>query len=224
MEFKMKDQAVKFKYVHVDEISISNRFRNEYGDIHSLAASINSIGLLHPIVVDSNLTLIAGGRRLQAVKQLNWTSVPCTVAKTLDDAILAVQAERDENTCRLELQVSEKVALGLRLEELEKPKAKERQTSGKGRDGSGGRGNKNLTKKNSKVSQNTNMTDAKVGEQIGMSHATYRKAKEVIESGDKKIIDEMNRTGKVGPAANRVKQKKKQEELQEATIGLRMMT
>lgn len=39
-----------------------------------------------------------------------------------------LEAERDENTCRLDMKPSEKVALGLALEELEKPKARERKT------------------------------------------------------------------------------------------------
>ncbi len=80
------------------------------------------------------------------------------VADNLDDAILAVQAERDENTCRLELTVSEKVALGQRLEKLEKPKAKERQReAGK----THGKGQPKVNKKNIKLSTNANMTDAK---------------------------------------------------------------
>ncbi len=42
---------------------------------------------------------------------------------SLDDACRALHAERDENTCRVPLKVSERVELGMRLEGLERPKA-----------------------------------------------------------------------------------------------------
>jgi ParB family chromosome partitioning protein len=46
------------------------------GDVRSLVASIDKLGLLHPIVVDGNGRLISGARRLAAVRSLGWRDVP----------------------------------------------------------------------------------------------------------------------------------------------------
>ena len=77
--------------------------RKDLGDVSSLARSIKSVGLLHPPVVTPDLRLVAGERRLAAVRSLGWIDCPVTVAETLTDVLIALQAERDENTCRKEL-------------------------------------------------------------------------------------------------------------------------
>ena len=55
----------------ISEIQIDGEYRKYLGDVDSLAReSIESIGLLHPIVVDSSKRLICGRRRIEAYKQL----------------------------------------------------------------------------------------------------------------------------------------------------------
>ena len=49
-------------------IKVTTRFRRDLGDIASLAADIDAVGLLQPIVVSSANELIAGERRLRAWK------------------------------------------------------------------------------------------------------------------------------------------------------------
>ena len=66
--------------------------------VQKLADSISKVGLLNPITVDQEYTLIAGLHRLEAVKQLGWTEIECTV-KSLD-GLLAELAEIDENLIR----------------------------------------------------------------------------------------------------------------------------
>jgi ParB-like chromosome segregation protein Spo0J/DNA modification methylase len=51
-------------------VVIGDRIRTELGDIDELADSIKRHGLLHPIVVDADYNLIAGGRRFSAYAQL----------------------------------------------------------------------------------------------------------------------------------------------------------
>lgn len=154
----------------------------------SLIASIDEIGLLQPIVVDTSGGLLAGRRRLVAVKSLDWSSVPCYVAKGLDDALGRLFAERDENTCRKDFAITEAVSLGLALEKLEKPKAKKRRKETQGRPlKTGG----NLPPVDSK-----GKTRDKVAPAVGMSPRTYEKAKAVVESGDAELIAEMDK-GKV---------------------------
>src|SRR6516162_8676373 len=111
---------MKFK---VDQIKVGRRHRRDMGDIDGLAKDIEEVGLLHPIVLNSDDVLVAGARRLDAVKKLGWDEVNVTFVSKLDDAILALKAERSENTCRKDFTRSESVALGNRLLELERPQA-----------------------------------------------------------------------------------------------------
>jgi ParB-like chromosome segregation protein Spo0J len=50
------------------DIRVSNRHRRDLGDIASLACNIEEIGLLHPVVIRPDKTLVAGARRLAAFK------------------------------------------------------------------------------------------------------------------------------------------------------------
>jgi hypothetical protein len=57
----------------IDQIIVGPRFRKDLGDLASLAASIDELGLLQPIVVRPDGILIAGERRLRAAQLLGWT-------------------------------------------------------------------------------------------------------------------------------------------------------
>jgi ParB family chromosome partitioning protein len=65
----------------IAEIIVGDRHRKDLGDIEGLAASIEDIGLLHPIIVDQDGQLLAGGRRLVACKLLGWSEIPVTVVR-----------------------------------------------------------------------------------------------------------------------------------------------
>jgi len=100
-----------------------SRFRQDLGDIEGLAASIDEIGLLHPVVVRPDGTLIAGVRRLAACKLLGWREIPVTVV----DITKILRGEHDENVCRKDFTWSEAVAIKREIEPEEKAAAKERQ-------------------------------------------------------------------------------------------------
>jgi ParB family chromosome partitioning protein len=85
--------------VSIDAIRIGERDRQVIDELDELAASIAAVGLLHPIVVTASLDLVAGGRRLAAVRQLGWTETPVTVVDW-SNVEQALRAEADENTCR----------------------------------------------------------------------------------------------------------------------------
>ena len=118
---------MEIRTVKPGEIIVKDRSRKDLGDLSALATSIDEIGLLHPPVVTAGLVLVAGERRLEAVKLLGWQEVPVTVAATWSEVEKALYAERDENTCRKDLLPSEAVAIGARIEEIERPKAEARQ-------------------------------------------------------------------------------------------------
>jgi ParB-like chromosome segregation protein Spo0J len=65
--------------IDIAEIKIGKRYRKDLGDIAELAASIADIGLLHPVVIMPDGTLLAGRRRLAACKKLGWDKIPVRV-------------------------------------------------------------------------------------------------------------------------------------------------
>ena len=70
--------------------------------IDELAISIKHLGLIHPVVLSEDNTLIAGGNRLEACKKLEWAEIPATYRKDLspEDTKLL---ELDENVRRVDL-------------------------------------------------------------------------------------------------------------------------
>lgn len=199
--------------VRIDEIVVTGRYRQQLGDIDALAASIRSIGLLHPPVVTPDNRLVAGQRRLEACRMLGMTEIPVTVAKDLRDASALLIAERDENTCRQNMTPTELAALGLALEELERPDARRRQSEG-GR--IGGKGGKQASENFTEASGPTGNTRDIVASALGVSGPTYDRAKAVLLASEdetlsedvrervQEIKEEMDRTGKVAPAYNKM--------------------
>ena len=65
--------------VPIDSIKIGSRFREDLGDIASLAKDISEISLLHPIVINQNRELISGLRRIRVFKLLGKSEIPARV-------------------------------------------------------------------------------------------------------------------------------------------------
>ncbi len=111
----------------ITDIKVGKRSRKNLGDIAELAASMDDIGLLHPVVVTAEHKLVAGYRRIRAAKSLKWPDIEVRVVRNLSEALAALHSERDENTCRKDFEPSEAVAMGERLRPLEEAEAKKRQ-------------------------------------------------------------------------------------------------
>ncbi len=115
----MKSEA-KMQSAHVKpaKIIIGERFRKDLGDLSSLQESIQSKGLLHPIVIDRCHNLIAGLRRLRACEALGWETVPATILDLngMSD-IGSVEMELDENECRKDFTTTERVAIAEAIRE-----------------------------------------------------------------------------------------------------------
>ncbi len=110
------------------EIIVGERDRQDVVDVEGLAASIAAIGLLHPIVVTNDKTLLAGARRLAAVHSLGWAEVPVTIVD-LATAADHLAAELDENTCRVPLSPYEAARARERRARALAPKAAERKAT-----------------------------------------------------------------------------------------------
>ena len=99
-----------------DIIIKSGRRDMQTRNVDELARSLKAVGLLNPITVDRDNTLIAGLHRLEAAKRLGWTEIECTVSNA--DGLQAELAEIDENFVRANLSHRELGDLLLRRKEL----------------------------------------------------------------------------------------------------------
>src|SRR5712672_4468365 len=89
----------RMKY-SIADIKVLNRKR-QAGDITALAKSIQEIGLLNPITIQPDGTLIAGLNRLEACKSIGWQEIEVNISEL--DELHAELAEIDENLVRNEL-------------------------------------------------------------------------------------------------------------------------
>lgn len=186
----------------ISEIMVGPRVRRDMGDLDALAASIADVGLLQPIVVKPDGTLVAGQRRLEACKRLGWDDVPVHVVCTASDALKALKAERDENTCRKDFTPSEAVAVAEGIEPLERQAARERLAV--------------RSEKFSEVNAKGNALDFTAAA-VGMSRPTLQKAREVVAAAEREperyepIREQMDRTGKVDGAYKELRRAMRQE-------------
>ena len=103
--------------IKISEIKINpGRRDTQQRNVEELARSIAAVGLMNPITVTQDNTLIAGLHRLEAVKLLGWTEIECTVSNA--DGLQAELAEIDENFVRTGLSHRELGDLLLRRKEL----------------------------------------------------------------------------------------------------------
>lgn len=88
--------------VPITQIRIGERIRTDFGDLDELIQSFKDNEtdgkprLIHPIVVDSDYTLIDGGRRLEAHKQAGYTDIDIAFYAVLDEGI-RMRLEVDAN-------------------------------------------------------------------------------------------------------------------------------
>ena len=115
----------------INDIKSEGNVRVETGDVSTLAASIDRFGLISPLLVTvtedgdpfSGYVLVAGHRRLAAVKELGWENVPCMVDEHMTNASDIISVQYAENMERETLTAFEQaqVAWDLKLEGLTQP-------------------------------------------------------------------------------------------------------
>lgn len=102
----MSEQIGIVSRVEIASVVVPLERARSLSDVAGLAASIAEIGLLQPIVVGRDLTLIAGLHRLRACQSLGWSDIP---AISVDlEGLRAELAEIDENLIRNDLTVLER--------------------------------------------------------------------------------------------------------------------
>lgn len=89
--------------VRVEDIVNENRIREDYGDVAALAKSIKEFGIIQPIVLvqhTGKVTLVAGGRRLAAIRSLG-------IKDLLHSRDFIWREESDDDRGKLRLQAVE---------------------------------------------------------------------------------------------------------------------
>lgn len=188
----------------VTEILIGERVRKDMGDITSLAESIQRHGLLHPVVIKSDRTLVAGHRRLEAVRSLAWTDIPVTIIDVAD----LLSAERDENAERKDFTPTEAVAIGRLIEEQERPRATANKILGAQKSVA-------LRSGNDVGNLPTSYIDLRevAGNAVGMSGTSYGRAKAVVAAAEADPVtfgdlpQQMDETGNINGTHNEMKRR-----------------
>lgn len=109
------------KQLDVDSILFDNRFREEFGDLETLAESVREKGILQPITVSPDMRLLAGERRLRAAKMAGLKKIPALVRK-IDGEVDAREIELIENTFRKNFTWAEESAIVQQIDKLYKEK------------------------------------------------------------------------------------------------------
>jgi hypothetical protein len=130
--------------------------------------------------------------------------VSVRVVSTIDDALKAAQAERDENTCRKDFAPSEAVAVGKTIEALELPRARENKQRGAAKARARKAGAVDVDKSTTSTrAPEASRTTNKAAKTVGISRIPYERVKAVVEAAQEDpetfqpLVDEMDRKGKV---------------------------
>jgi hypothetical protein len=155
----------------IADIVVGEHRRQDAGDIQALADSIRRFGLLHPVVVDAERNLVAGGRRLLACAMLGWDEVEVRPLGELT-ASERREIELEENLCRKDLTEYERSRI---LTELATTAAEVLTVEADLRPDSG---------RKSRGHQPEPGSLRKVSERIGVPRSTIQEAQSHIETAD----------------------------------------
>lgn len=160
--------------ISIEQITVSDRIRKDFGNIEELAADIRDNGLINPPVVTPEYHLIAGERRLRAMKHLGYQQVEVRVM-TVKDYEHLLNLEINENESRKEFTKSERIEYARRLEQIERLKAKERMENPIQNFGQGSK------------------TEDNVASKLGIgSGEQYRKEKFIADNADSETLEAWN--------------------------------
>ncbi|MCQ2577766.1 MAG: ParB/RepB/Spo0J family partition protein [Treponema sp.] len=106
--------------VPIKDIKIRKRVRKDLGNLDDLKESLRLYGLMNPITINKKYELIAGERRLQAAKLLNWTNINANIIENMSEAD-TLEMELEENNQRKEFTDDELMEGYKRLQRLRHP-------------------------------------------------------------------------------------------------------
>ncbi len=102
--------------INLDDIKMENPYLRLGTDVSTLEKSIETIGLIAPLIVNTDNILLAGARRWQALKNLGHTE--CPVIRVEKDSLHQELLSIDENLVRKALNSTEMEQHLLRAKEI----------------------------------------------------------------------------------------------------------
>ena len=121
-------QLFQIETRHPDEIIIQDRTRQVYGDLTSLKNSIDTVGQLNPILIDSDNNLIDGLHRLTAIQEMQQPTIEVRIIDGItpnDKKLIELLANMD----RREFKWYEEIKLKHELHTFWKHEAEENNNS-----------------------------------------------------------------------------------------------
>lgn len=166
--------------VSIADIHVGNRHRKDYGDLPALAESMDMLGLLQPIGLNTARELLWGRRRLKAAEILEWPVIPSVLVDC--DPADKTLIEYHENVCRKDFTISEQVEIGRAMEKAVGNRQGQRTDK-----------DSELVGICPQVEPGEKTRDA-AAEAAGFSSTdTYRRAKSVIDSDNQALIGLVDR-------------------------------
>ena len=191
------------------------RHRKDYGDLDALAESIDKQGLLQPIAITPDGVLIAGARRLLAWQKTKFRDEPIPVHVVPLDEI--ARGEWAESRDRKDFTLSEAVAVRRALEPGLKAKAKERQGA-----------------RTDLWGNSPDVAPRRAADQAarlaGRDRRTLDKAEAIVAAAEAepekygKLVDDMDRTGRVDGPYKRLQVMRQSEALRASPPPFRCAT
>lgn len=196
--------------IDINKVTVGKRIRKDYGDIRSLADDIEDRGLINPPVVTPDYELIAGERRLKAMKKLDYRQIEVRVM-SVEDYEHQLKIEISENEERKAFTYSERMDYAKQLERIEAKKAKDRKTS---------KLKQNKDTVTDQGPERKGETRDIVGKASGFgSGRTYARAKYIYENADEETIKEVDEGKKsIRKAHDELRAKEKQNEANKAKV------
>lgn len=196
--------------IDINKVTVGKRIRKDYGDITSLADDIQDRGLINPPVVTPDYELIAGERRLKAMKKLDYRQIEVRVM-SVEDYEHQLKIEISENEERKAFTYSERMDYAKQLERIEAKKAKDRKTS---------KLKQNKDTVTDQGPERKGETRDIVGKASGFgSGRTYARAKYIYENADEETIKEVDEGKKsIRKAHDELRAKEKQNEANKVKV------
>lgn len=166
--------------VETNKIIVNERIRKDFGNIEELANDIKENGLINPPVVTPAFELIAGERRLRALKYLGYNQIEVRVM-TVQDALHQLKLEISENENRKDFSFSEKMKWAEELKKEYSKIAKENQKSTQF--GNGG--------VNVDTSDKGRVRD-KIADDLDISTGTLAKAQYIYNNAPEELIKDLD--------------------------------
>ena len=111
----------KLKHVNLSDVIVGERFREDFGDIAGLVEAIREKGIIQPLTIDSNMNLLAGGRRFAAATQLGLPTIPVIVRDHIDE-LDSREIELMENIHRKDFTWVEQAKITKKIDQLYREK------------------------------------------------------------------------------------------------------